>query len=255
MASLFLYSHMSFLKNIFGRIWAALGLVAFSATLLLVVVPILITYAIPEPKGTEAFRRISKAWMNVFLFFIGCRLKIKGKEYFIKGETYVVVSNHNSLMDVPLTTPFIPGANRTIAKKSMSKIPLFGWIYTRGSVLVDRRSDESRRRSFDLMKHVLSHGMHMVIYPEGTRNRSNEPLKSFYDGAFKLATDTGKEIVPALIFNTRKVLPPDKLFYLMPHTLTMHFLPPISSVGKNPKELKEEVFRIMWNYFKENNKG
>ena len=54
------------------------------------------------------------------------------------------------------------------------------------------------------MKDVLKKGMHMCIYPEGTRNRSNEPLKKFYDGAFKLAVDTGTSIIPSLIFNTRK---------------------------------------------------
>ncbi|WP_207493982.1 lysophospholipid acyltransferase family protein [Aridibaculum aurantiacum] len=241
---------MSTIKNIFGRIWALWGIIVFTATLLIVIIPILLTFLIAEPKGTAIFRIISKAWMNVFLTLIGCRIIIKGKDNFKKGETYVVVSNHNSLMDVPLTTPYIPGANRTIAKKSMAKVPLFGWVYTRGSVLVDRNSDESRRKSFDLMKQTLAQGLHMVIYPEGTRNRTKDPLKQFYDGAFKLATDTGKEIIPTLIFNTRKVLPPNKTFYLEPHTMEMHFLSPIPTKGRTSKEVKEQVFRIMWEYFK-----
>jgi 1-acyl-sn-glycerol-3-phosphate acyltransferase len=245
---------MKLLKNIFGRIWAFWGLIVFAVTVCIVVIPICLTFLIPEPMGTEVFRLISHAWMRVFLTLIGCPLRLKGKRNFEKGKTYVVVSNHNSLMDVPLTTPFIPGANRTIAKKSMAKIPLFGWIYTRGSVLVDRNSDESRRRSYEKMKGTLVQGLHMVIYPEGTRNRSNDPLKSFYDGAFKLAVDTKKEIIPTLIFNTRKVLPPNKTFYLEPHRLEMHFLPPIASAGKTAKELKEEVYKVMWDYFKSHNK-
>ena len=57
----------------------------------------------------------------------------------------------------------------------------------KGAVLVNRKSDESRRKSYDKMKKVLQKGMHMSIYPEGTRNRTNEPLKKFHDGAFKLA--------------------------------------------------------------------
>lgn len=239
---------MTILKNIFGRIWAIWGLIVFAVTLLIVVIPICITFFIEEPKGTEAFRIISHAWMRVFLFFIGCPLKIKGRNNFKKGTTYVVVSNHNSLMDVPLTTPFVPGANRTIAKKSMAKIPLFGWVYTRGSVLVDRNSDESRRKSYELMKRTLALGLHMVIYPEGTRNRTNAPLKQFYDGAFKLAVETGKDIIPTIIFNTRKVLPPAKPFYLMPHRLEMHFLSPVSSQGQSSKALKEQVYKIMWEY-------
>ena len=242
---------MKIFKEIFGRIWALWGLIAFIATLLIILVPILLTFLIKEPLGTEIFRRISKAWMMVFLTLIGCRLKIKGKEHFKKGENYVVVCNHNSFMDVPVTTPFVPGANKTIAKKSMAKTPLFGWIYTRGSVLVDRESDESRRQSFDAMKRTLASGLHMVIYPEGTRNRTNDPLKPFYDGAFKLAVATKKNIIPTLLFNTRQVLPPHKAFYLWPRTLEMHFLTAVKSENVPVKELKEKVFKLMWDYYQQ----
>ena len=242
---------MSILKNIFGRIWALWGLIIFFITLLIIVIPILITFKIKEPLGTELFRNISKAWMTVFLTMIGCRLVIKGKQHFKKGETYVVVCNHNSFMDVPVTTPFIPGANKTIAKKSMAKIPLFGWIYSRGAVLVDRDSDESRRQSFEMMKQTLADGLHMVIYPEGTRNRTKEPLKAFYDGAFKLATATNTNIIPTLLFNTNKVLPTHKVFYLWPKTLEMHFLPVVETATLPIKEIKDKVFTIMWSYYKD----
>lgn len=242
---------MSILKNIFGRIWALWGLIIFFATLLIVLIPILITFKVKEPLGTEIFRNISKAWMTVFLTMIGCRLVIKGKHHFKKGETYVVVCNHNSFMDVPVTTPFLPGANKTIAKKSMAKIPLFGWIYSRGAVLVDRDSDESRRQSFEIMKQTLVEGLHMVIYPEGTRNRTPDPLKKFYDGAFKLATATNTNIIPTLLFNTNKVLPTNKVFYLWPKTLEMHFLPVVETANVPVKEIKDKVFNIMWTYYKD----
>ncbi len=245
---------MKVLKNILGAVWALWGIFVFTATLLIVLIPICITYFIKEPAGTEAFRRISKIWMQVFLTLIGAPLKIVGKENFEKGKTYFVVSNHNSLMDVPVTTPFVPGANKTIAKKSFTKVPLFGWVYTRGAVLVDRNSDESRRRSYEEMKKTLVQGLHMVIYPEGTRNRTKDPLKSFHDGAFRLAVESKKEIIPTLIFNTRKVLPPHKPFFLMPHTLEMHFLKPISSENITSKELKQKVFTVMWDYYSQHSK-
>ncbi len=99
------------------------------------------------------------------------------------------------------------------------------------------------------MKRVLSQGLDMVIYPEGTRNRTDKPLKEFYDGAFRLAVDTQKPIVPTLVFNTRKVLPAHKIFYLVPHRLEMHFLPPVESVNTSAKALKDKVFKIMWDYY------
>ena len=66
---------------------------------------------------------------------------MEGKENFKKGETYVIVYNHNALIDVPLSAPFVPGGNKTIAKSSFAKLPIFGWFYKRGSVLVDRKND------------------------------------------------------------------------------------------------------------------
>ena len=71
----------------------------------------------------------------------------------------------------------------------MAKIPLFGLIYKTGSILVDRKNEKSRRDSFIKMKEVLDMGLHMCIYPEGTRNTSSEPIKPFHDGAFRLAVD------------------------------------------------------------------
>jgi 1-acyl-sn-glycerol-3-phosphate acyltransferase len=245
---------MKIIKNILGAIWAVWGLITFTVTLLIVILPICITYLIKEPAGTEAFRKISKIWMSFYLFLIGCPLKVKGKEHFEKGKTYIVACNHNSLMDVPVTTPFVPGANKTIAKKSFAKIPVFGWVYTRGSVLVDRDSDESRKRSFEEMKETLAMGLHMVIYPEGTRNRTNDPLKKFHEGAFRLSVSSGKEIIPAVVFNTRKVLPVNKAFHLWPHKLEMHFLQPVAPSELNGKELKEKVFKIMWDYYLQHKK-
>ncbi|PVD53461.1 1-acyl-sn-glycerol-3-phosphate acyltransferase [Terrimonas sp.] len=238
------------IKNIFGRIWATWGAIVFISTLLIAIIPIWLTNYIKEPGGTEIFRRISKLWMQVFIFLIGCRLIIKGKENFIKGQNYIVVSNHNSYMDVPLTTPFIPGPNKTIAKAELAKVPLFGTIYKRGSILVDRKSERSRKESFGKMKAVLGAGMHMCIYPEGTRNRTNEPLKSFHDGAFKLAIDTGKPIIPVLLFNTKKVLPgSSKPFYLWPAKMEMHFLPAVHvQPGDSVISLRENIFQIMYSF-------
>ena len=188
--------------------------------------------------------------MRIFFFLTGCRLKIKGKENFKKGENYIITCNHNSLLDVPVTTPFSPGANKTIAKAEMAKIPLFGLIYKRGSILVDRNDKQSRQSSFRKMKEVLRLGLHVCIYPEGTRNQSSLPLKSFHDGAFRLSVESNKAIIPALIFNTKKVLPPGKPFYFMPSKMEIHFLPAVyPDKGEDYEKLKEKIFSIMSEYY------
>jgi 1-acyl-sn-glycerol-3-phosphate acyltransferase len=86
------------------------------------------------------------------------------------------------------------------------------------------------------------------VYPEGTRNRTGQPLKSFYDGAFRLACSTGKDIIPVVILHTAKALPPSVSFFLWPTALEMHLLKPVSSAGKSQEELKEEVRQQMWDF-------
>lgn len=134
---------------------------------------------------------------------------------------------------------------------SFAKIPLFGLYYAKGSVLVDRRSEKSRRVSFEKMKWVLRTGMHMCIYPEGTRNRTQEPLKPFYNGAFKLAHETKTDIIPAIISGTKEAVPLHKTFFFLPKRLEIRFLPPISSKDITALELKNKVFNTMCDHIRE----
>ena len=241
---------MIIIKKILGRIFAFWALISFIATFIIIFIPSMFTWLLPEPMGQGIFIKIARVWMNIWLTLVGCPIKVKGKENFAAGAAYVITCNHNSLMDVPLSCPYIPGPNKTIAKSSFAKIPLFGFFYMKGSVLVNRKSEISRIKSFDKMKNVLANGMHMSIYPEGTRNRTSEPLKRFHDGAFKLATDTGCSIIPAILFNTKKVLPLNKTFYFWPHKLEIHFLEPVKvNESKNYSELKERVFVVMKEYY------
>lgn len=238
--------------EVFARVWAAWGLLTFVSTFLIIIIPALLTGFVKGAKGQYLFIKVSKIWMTVWLTLVGCTIKIKGKENFKKGKTYILTFNHNTFLDVPLSCPFIPGPNKTIAKKSMSKIPLFGLFYKRGSVLVDRKDDRSRRSSYEYMKKVLAQNIYMCIYPEGSRNRTKELLKPFYDGAFKLAVETKTEIIPSLLFNTGKAMPINKFFYLLPHRLEMHFLEPVSPKNLTSKELNAKVYDIMLNYYKNN---
>jgi 1-acyl-sn-glycerol-3-phosphate acyltransferase len=239
------------LTELWGRICALWALILFVVTMLLFFIPFLLfSYFAPDPKKTRRFIRYSRVWMGVFLTGIGSPLRIKGKEKFRKGETYIVVFNHNSLMDVPISAPGVPGGSKTIAKTSFAKVPLFGMLYRTGSVLVDRNSEASRRESFTKMKEVLDMGLHMCLYPEGTRNKTNNPLKTFHNGAFRLALSTGKAIIPAIIFNSKIVLPPAKPFFVRPHKLGPHFLDPIvPQPGENIESLKQRTFAIMWDYY------
>lgn len=240
---------MSIIKNILGRLFALWALLVFSITLLLICLPVWLISFQKEPKRTISIFKIFTVWMKVFFVLIGVRRIFKGKENFKKGENYIVICNHRSFMDVPLSSPGIPGANKTIAKAEMAKIPLFGLIYKSGSVLVNRKNEQSRKASYVKMKEVLQMGLHMCLYPEGTRNKTEEPLQRFHDGAFKLAVETQKKIIPAVIFYTNIVLPRNKSFYFWPHKVEMHFLSPIPVESRSVEEVKQEAFEKMKKYY------
>jgi 1-acyl-sn-glycerol-3-phosphate acyltransferase len=245
---------MNIIKNILGRIFALWAMIMWIVTMLLFWIPMWITRFWSEPKRSTYFLNVANWWLKIFFFFTGTRLTIKGRDNFEKGQNYIVICNHNSLMDPPVSSPAIPAPNKTIAKMELARIPIFGMIYKGGSVLVDRKNNNSRRESYLRMRDVLANGMHMVIYPEGTRNKTGKPLKDFHDGAFKLAVDTGKPIMPSILYGTGKAMPPDKTFYFWPTRLEMHFLDPVPvSVQDDPQRVKENMHRLMWDYYVQNN--
>jgi 1-acyl-sn-glycerol-3-phosphate acyltransferase len=243
---------MKLIKNILGTVYFIAGMLFFVATMLVVFIPIWLISLLPEPQRAKALHPVFRVWMGFFMPLVGCPVIRKGKRNFKKGEQYVVVINHNSLVDIPVSSPWIPGANKTLAKVEMSKIPIFGVIYKTGSILVNRKKENSRRESFTRMQETLDQGTHLCLYPEGTRNKTKEPMQPFFDGAFITAIKAQKPIIPGVIFNTGKILPHNKKLWARPMPIYFHFLEPIPTEGltmSDVGELKQRVQTIMKNYY------
>jgi 1-acyl-sn-glycerol-3-phosphate acyltransferase len=243
---------MRFIKKLAGHIFFFYVIVLFIVTMLVIFIPVWITTLFKEPRRTQYLHPIFKAWMSVYLPLAFCPVRRKGKEHFKEGQNYVVVVNHNSLADIPVSSPWIPGANKTLAKVEMARIPIFGVIYKAGSVLVDRKKEGSRRESFAKMQEMLQMGLHLCLYPEGTRNKTDKPLQPFYDGAFNVAIKAQKPIIPALIFNTKRIYPNTSTTWATPMPIHIHFLEPVSTEGLTLNEtaaLKDMVFKRMEDYY------
>ncbi len=243
---------MKLIKKILGHIYFVYAMLLFAATMLIVFIPIWLISLLPDPARSRALHPVFRLWMGVYMPLIGCPVFRRGKEHFRKGENYVVVINHNSFMDIPVSSPWIPGANKTLAKIEMARIPVFGVIYKAGSILVDRKKETSRRDSFSKMQATLETGLHLCLYPEGTRNKTGKPLQPFYDGAFITAIRAQKDIIPGVIFNTGKILPHNKNFWGQPRPVRFHFLEPVSVQGltlADTAALKEKVHKLMEDYY------
>lgn len=243
---------MKLIAKIAGHIYFVVGLIFFVATMLVVFIPIWIISRLPDPQRSRALHPVFRLWMGFFLPLVGCPVVRRGKHHFKKGENYVVVINHNSLVDIPVSSPWIPGPNKTLAKEEMSRIPIFGVIYKAGSILVNRNKEESRRKSFTDMQRMLDMGIHLCLYPEGTRNKTGRPLQRFYDGAFITAIRAQKPIMPGIIFNTGRILPHDRKLWARPLVIRFDFLEPIPTKGMTMEDLpalKEKVHQLMTDYY------
>jgi len=161
----------------------------------------------------------------------------------------VFVFNHISYMDIPvILLTFREQPIRILAKAEMAKIPIFGYIYSAATVMVDRANSEKRAQSVKTLKAVLRKNISVVIAPEGTFNMTGKPLKEFYDGAFRIAIETQTPIKPVLFLDTYDRLNYKSIFSLTPGRSRSVFLEEIDTTGytlENFQELKQKVYDAM----------
>ena len=184
----------------------------------------------------------------------GIRIKQKGEKFKKGTPACIIVSNHVSRLDIMTTTYLLPTKVSPLVKEELKKIPMMGYMFKATSIFVNRKDPESRKRSIAEMKRKLNKGIFIFIFPEGTRNLTNNPLKNFYDGAFKIAIELQKPIMPMMFLNLRK-LAPMGTFLMRPGTITGEYLEPIPTAGLTENDLpvlKEKVYNIMYNYIVKN---
>ncbi len=188
-------------------------------------------------------------WSWIFSKLTFIRYKFYGTENFRKGQSYIYVSNHTSFLDLPGVRMIIPGQFRPLAKKELKKIPIFGWIAQAATIIVDRTSPESRKKSIDRLKKALKQGISILIFVEGTQNRTTEILQPFHDGAFRIAVDAQEPILPMVVIGAGKLMPPGTI-NLSPGLVRIYVLPEISTKGLTHNDvpaLKEKAFQEMKN--------
>jgi 1-acyl-sn-glycerol-3-phosphate acyltransferase len=240
------------MKRILGHIYFFYALSVFAITLFIVFIFTALLYWVKEPLRSHLLHPIFKAWMRIYMPLVFCRVYVKGKQHFNKNENFVIVCNHNSLADPPISTPFIPFANKTLAKIELSKIPIFGLVYKSGSILIDRKNEKSRKESVVQMQRVLDMGLNLCLYPEGTRNKTGKGIQPFFNGAFLTAIKAKKKIIPALIFNSKDLFPGKPSFWAWPQALYIDFLKPIATADISidaVTELKDATYQIMSDYY------
>jgi len=239
---------MQQIKRFLSYLYSAWALIYFFVLALTALVFYLMISWLPSRPRLLWIYRYNWLWLTMWCVGTGVRVKVIGKRYLDPKETYVFVANHSNMLDILVAGGRIVHPFRPLIKKELLKVPIMGWVLRAMSLPVDRSSDLSRRESFRTMVETIQSNISMLIFPEGTRNRTDEPLKSFYNGAFRLAIKTQKPILPVLLQNIRTLQPVDT-YLLRPGTITLKYLQPISTEGlteADVKKLKQETFDIMY---------
>ena len=150
---------------------------------------------------------LARQWSRAVLWVGGVDVKVEWRGRLEPDQSYVIMANHLSSVDIWALFVALPIRIRMIAKKQLSRIPLFGWAMAAGRfIFIDRVNAIAARRSIEEAKARIRGGQTVVLFPEGTRSRDGK-LGAFKKGGFHLAIDAGVPIVPVALKGTRETMP------------------------------------------------
>ena len=159
-------------------------------------------------KNRSMFHSVSIVWARGILNWNPLwRLAVSGRANIQKGKNYVVVANHQSLLDILAVTAALSLHFKFLAKRELFYIPFMGWAMgLAGYIPVDRSSHESGKKAVFRISDLLKRKLSVLLFPEGTRSLDGK-IQAFKMGAFKLARENNVEILPIVIEGTGTALP------------------------------------------------
>ena len=239
---------MHFLLKPLQWIYCIYALLLF-ITIMLVLFPfILIASLFGRITGGNMIYRLCMLWGDLWFFFIFIFHRNHYEQPLDKNKQYIFVGNHISYLDAPLIVKTLRRPIRALGKTEMAKVPVFGYVYKYAVVRVDRSNADNRAKSVRNMKSILKKGISIVVFPEGTFNLTGNPLKDFYDGAFRVAIDAQMPIKPFLFPDVYDRMNYHSLFSLTPGKNRAIFLEEIPVQGLTQKDLpllKQKVYDLM----------
>jgi 1-acyl-sn-glycerol-3-phosphate acyltransferase len=237
------------IKKAIQLLYCIYALIVFALLTILSAIALILLIPFGKAKLSKRVYKVCRYWAKTWYVFIGVWHKeiYEAKHDFKKP--HIFVANHNSYMDIPPIVQLRHQPIRPLGKFESSKIPIFGWVYKAAVILVDRSSPEKRAKSLRNLKAALHKKISIFIFPEGTFSMTDQqPLKSFYNGAFKLAIEMQVPIQPILMVDAVDRMHFDSVFSLNPGPNRVVYLNTIDVTGytmEDIEKLKNEVFQMM----------
>ncbi len=204
-------------------------------------IAVLLTYIIPLEKLDPFIKNSLKLLFKVMFI----KVRVEGKTDIDSSKTYLLMSNHVSLFDVPLLKAYIPIYLKGIEAHHQFKWPFYGWLITRlEAIPIERDNIYASMRSIKKANKLLDEGTSIAILPEGTRTLTGE-MQPFKKMPFMLAKKAGVNIIPIGLSGLYK-LKPKGSWHITPSTITINFGDPITSEEVNDlsvEELRDKVYK------------
>lgn len=194
--------------------------------------------------------RLNTLWGYVITAPVGVFIRTYNRGKVDSKGVYIFAPNHSSYLDIPICNIAIKNSFRYIGKAELNRIPLFGYMFKRLHISVNRGSVTDSYRSFIRAKDKLKEGTSILIYPEATiPNKDEVILLRFKDGAFRLAIENDIPIVPVTIIGADRALKDDPKVLIRPTTVRVIFGNPIETKDMDVSEssaLKDRVRAEIW---------
>ena len=192
---------------------------------------------------------LNRLWGKLFFAVAGIKIQIEQRHSLVSEQTYVFCANHFSYLDIAVMGVILNNYFAFVGKHDVKNIPLFGYMFRKLHIQVNRESSQSRVGSLSKALKTLAQGRSIVIYPEGgIRTKKPPQMHTFMDGAFKMAIQQQVPIVPVTLLTNYKILPDEGKLRLYRNPLRAVVHEPLSTIGLTQADttaLKEKCFQII----------
>lgn len=214
-------------------LWTAFNALQFAFTLLWTAGCISVAMAVKTLTGRRdlPLRMAAWLWAPGLLGGAGAQLLVEEAEHVDWSRPHMLVSNHQSVIDICALFRAVPVPLLFLLKQEMTRVPFVGW-YARGMgmLFIDRDNPRAAPAVLRAAAERVKGGAQLCIFPEGTRSRDGV-VGPFKAAAFQAAIDTGVDVLPVALEGTGAVLPPEGFFAVRPGTIRVRFGRPIPTVG------------------------
>lgn len=203
---------------------------------------------IQRPSWRKSAVWLNHIWARGFFALCMVPVRVEYKAPLSKKKPYIFCANHFSYIDIP-TMGLTPVPFVFVGKNSMSRVPVFGYMYRKLHILVDRNNLRSKYETLQRSIETLEQGLSLTIFPEGGIVSKNPPtMANFKSGAFKAAVEKNVPIVPVTLCHNWLFLPDDDKFLPNHRSLKVVFHEPIETKDYSVdsiSELNSRVFNII----------